>query len=398
MVEKALVRAREEVAVQEQLAKEVAHRMVARQARVRQEEEAVWRRRLEQLLKKVEEGPEQFQGPGSPTRCHQPNISPLHQLTWCHQPPFHLLPRFSTMVRGMALEYQQARGAPLTDMAHWFEHATRFLREEEMEAFNQLKKLMLFANKMLAEMAAEEEEEEDEVKELDRELEAMTEEKRVKVAKFKDIVKEDVRERFSDILREVSEELELPGGEVEQEEAMQAMADTLDQLVAKLAGSSEQVEGVRRQVEDIKAAAADTTDLKRDGKRSVKKELRDEEDEEIFGSDSEDDDLDATIAETRKKLVAMKAEADQLEKEVKTSAKATDNVKVSVTKMGLGEEVDAEQAATIAKRLEGTIKDKLAKLGIDTGNRPIEVNTLTLTLVLTLLLTLLLTLTLPLSR
>merc|ERR1719319_1308781 len=68
VVEKALVRAREEVAVQEQLAKEVAHRMVARQARVRQEEEAVWRRRLEQLLRKVEEGPEQFQGPGSPTR------------------------------------------------------------------------------------------------------------------------------------------------------------------------------------------------------------------------------------------------------------------------------------------------------------------------------------------
>merc|ERR1719319_706794 len=155
------------------------------------------------------------------------------------------------------------------------------------------------------------------------------------------------------------------------------MADTLDQLVAKLAGTSEQVQGVRQQVEDIKAAAADTIDLRRDGKRSVKKELRDEEDDEIFGSDSDDDDLDATVAETGRKLVAMKAEADQLEKDVKTAAKATDNVKVSVTKMGLGEEVDAEQASAIARRLEGTIKDKLAKLGIDTGNRPIEVKLVT---------------------
>jgi len=50
-----------------------------------------------------------------------------------------------------------------------------------------------------------------------------------------------------------------------------------------------------------------------------------------------------------------------------------------VTKMGpgVGEALDEQQAVKIAKRLEGTIKDKLAKLGIDTGNRPIEVKLIT---------------------
>ena len=64
----------------------------------------------------------------------------------------------------------------------------------------------------------------------------------------------------------------------------------------------------------------------------------------------------------------MEAEAEvaRLEDEAK-------NVKVSVTKLGTGEELSPEEAAKIAKRLEGTIKDKLAKLGIDTGSRPIEV-------------------------
>merc|ERR1712192_294039 len=56
------------------------------------------------------------------------------------------------------------------------------------------------------------------------------------------------------------------------------------------------------------------------------------------------------------------------------------NVKVSVTKLGTGEEINPEEAAKIAKRLEGTIKDKLAKLGIDTGSRPIEVKLVTSTI------------------
>ena len=43
-----------------------------------------------------------------------------------------------------------------------------------------------------------------------------------------------MREKFSDILKEVSDELELPEGDVDQDEAMRSMSELLDQLVSKL--------------------------------------------------------------------------------------------------------------------------------------------------------------------
>merc|ERR1712037_860223 len=222
-------------------------------------------------------------------------------------------------------------------------------------------------------------------------------------AKFKDIVKDDVREKFSDILKEVSDELELPEGDVDQDEAMRSMSELLDQLVSKLAGPSEKMAGVKKQALELKqaaeAVASESVNLKRDGKGSVKKELRDEgenqqrgdipireadedyddditrDDHLIFGQQEEEQDskLDAAITDTRKKLEEAEAEVARLENESK-------NVKVSVTKLGTGEELDPEEAAKIAKRLEGTIKDKLAKLGIDTGSRPIEVKLVTSTI------------------
>ena len=74
-----------------------------------------------------------------------------------------------------------------------------------------------------------------------------------------------------------------------------------------------------------------------------------------------------------KELARLEKEND-IEKELARLEKENENVKVSVTKLGTGEELNPEEAAKIAKRLEGTIKDKLAKLGIDTGSRPIEVS------------------------
>ena len=236
----------------------------------------------------------------------------------------------------------------------------------------------------------------EEMMEFSKEVDSLPEEKRIKVAKFKDIVKDDVREKFSDILKEVSDELELPEGDVDQDEAMRSMSELLDQLVSKLAGPSEKIAGVKKQALELKqaaeAVASGSVNLKRDGKRSVKKELREEgenqnqrgdipireadedyddditrDDHLIFGQEGEEDSkLDAAITDTRKELEEAEAEVARLENESK-------NVKVSVTKLGTGEELDPEEAAKIAKRLEGTIKDKLAKLGIDTGSRPIEV-------------------------
>ena len=380
VIEKALVKAREDVAVEEEKAKDISHKIVAQQGKLRLHEEFVWKRKLDILYHKMRSGPEQFTGSGSASR-------------------------FSNIVKEMAADYMKATGEPLVRMDDYFDYAKRYIKDSEVKSFEGLRKFMSFANKDLALNAVEaiKLNADEEMMEFSKEVESLPEEKRIKVAKFKDIVKDDVREKFSDILKEVSDELELPEGDVDQDEAMRSMSELLDQLVSKLAGPSEKMAEVKKQALEVKkqalelkqaaeAVASESVNLKRDGKRSVKKELRDEgenqhrgdipireadedyddditrDDHLIFGQQEEEQDskLDAAITDTRKKLEEAEAEVARLENESK-------NVKVSVTKLGTGEELDPEEAAKIAKRLEGTIKDKLAKLGIDTGSRPIEV-------------------------
>merc|ERR1719234_2426825 len=130
------------------------------------------------------------------------------------------------------------------------------------------------------------------------------------------------------------------------------MSELLDQLVSKLAGPSDKMAGVKKQALELKkaaeAVASESVNLKRDGKRSVKKELRedsedshhqrgdipfkeaDEDYDEIFGEEEEEEDakLDAAITDSRKKLEEAEAEVARLENE------NSKNVKVSVTKLG----------------------------------------------------------------
>ena len=366
VIEKALVKAREDVAIEEEKAKDVSHKIVAQQGKLKLHEEFVWKRKLDILYHKMRTGPEQFTGSGSTSR-------------------------FSNIVKEMASDYLKATGEPLIRMDDYFDYARRYIKDSEVKSFEGLRKFMSFANKDLALNAVEaiKQNADEELLDFSKEVDSMPEGKRIKVAKFKDIVKDDVREKFSDILKEVSDELELPEGDVDQDEAMKSMSELLDQLVSKLAGPGEKMAGVKKQAMELKqaaeAVASESVNLKRDGKKSVKKELREhpdhqrgdipirdtdldsEEDLEIFGEEEEDVELDAAITDTRKKLEEAEAEVARLEDEAK-------NVKVSVTKLGTGEELSPEEAAKIAKRLEGTIKDKLAKLGIDTGSRPIEVS------------------------
>merc|ERR1719234_718437 len=376
VIEKALVKAREDVAVEEEKAKDNSHKIVAQQGKLRLHEEFVWKRKLDILYHKMRTGPEQFTGSGSASR-------------------------FSNIVKELASDYMKATGEPLVKMDDYFDYAKRYIKDSEVKSFEGLRKFMKFANKDLALNAVEaiKLNADEEMMEFSKEVENLPEDKRIKVAKFKDIVKDDVREKFSDILKEVSDELELPEGDVDQDEAMKSMSELLDQLVSKLAGPSDKMAGVKKQALELKkaaeAVASESVNLKRDGKRSVKKELRedsedshhqrgdipfkeaDEDYDEIFGEEEEDEDdakLDAAISDTRKKLEEAEAEVARLENE------NSKNVKVSVTKLGTGEEINPEEAAKIAKRLEGTIKDKLAKLGIDTGSRPIEVKLVTSTI------------------
>merc|ERR1719480_470037 len=89
---------------------------------------------------------------------------------------------------------------------------------------------------------------------FDKEIENLSDEKIKTAAKFRDVVKDDVREKFSEILKEVSEELDLPEGDVDKDEAMAAMTETLDQLMNKLAGAGDKI---HKHVHNLKKVSRD---------------------------------------------------------------------------------------------------------------------------------------------
>merc|ERR1719402_847945 len=322
--EKALMKAREDVALEEEKAKDISHKIVAQQGKLKLHEEFVWKRKLDILYHKMRTGPEQFTGSGNPTR-------------------------FSNIVKEMASDYMKATGEPLLKMDDYFDYAKRYVKESELKSFEGLRKFMSFANKDLALNAVDEIKAnggDPEMAEFTKHIINLADDKKAKVEKFRDIVKDDVREKFSDILKEVSDELELPDGDVDPEEAMKTMSELLDQLISKLPGSSEKMEGVKKQARELKQAADKVAkesfvSLKRDGKKSVKKELRDEDEQQqqrgdipitkadeekeeeedettrdIFGgSDDQDAKLDAALRHTKKKLEEAEAEVARLEKE-----------------------------------------------------------------------------------
>merc|ERR1719266_2268788 len=64
VIEKALVKAREDVAGEEEKAKDISHKIVAQQGKLKLHEEFVWKRKLDILYHKMRTGPEQFTGSG----------------------------------------------------------------------------------------------------------------------------------------------------------------------------------------------------------------------------------------------------------------------------------------------------------------------------------------------
>merc|ERR1719244_1189518 len=194
---------------------------------------------------------------------------------------------------------------------------------------------MQFADGELLNIKYEEEVALDETQSFDEEINKLSNNNVEMAAKFRDVVKDDVREKFSEILKEVSEELDLPEGDVDKDEAMAAMTETLDKLMNKLAGTGDKIQNAQKQAASLrkitgdKAATDDILNLKRDNQKSVKKDLR-ERQVDILPEDGDG-----------------------------------------------GEGFDDEQTNKIVKKLEGTIRDKLSKLGLDTGGRPIEVKLIT---------------------
>jgi len=234
---------------------------------------------------------------------------------------------------------------------------------------------------------------------FDEEIDEMSDKNIERAAKFRDIVKDDVREKFSEILKEVSNELDIPEGDVDKDEAMAAMTETLDKLMNKLSGAGDKIHNAQKHVANLKkvtgdkAATDDIVNLKRDNKKSVKKELRENRADIMPDDENEgDDEIDEKLKDTMKQLEDAEAEVESLEKEIHQlsnspqlqetnaveSTSDLKNVKVSLTNLSPGVEgLDDEQTNKIVKKLEGTIRDKLSKLGLDTGGRPIEVKLIT---------------------
>lgn len=198
-----------------------------------------------------------------------------------------------------------------------------------------------------------------------------------------DEFEKELENGIKDIIKESEQELgaqmdNAETGELlaEHKDQIRTLLNQLDEAEAKLARVNKDIDKVQNFIEEreqemVDVAKEDDDDvfpedeiydeelpasLKRDGKRSVKKELRDEDVEE---------------------MVAEKAEHLSPIQDGATS----DNIKVKVTDINSAVSGLDGTASNlkVTKRLEGMIKEKLTKSGIDTGGRQIEVKLVTST-------------------
>ena len=352
-IEKALSRAHDSVAELEQQAKDVSHQLVAAQNRLMKTEEREWNARLTQIRDLIKSGD-------------------LH--LEIHKNPF---------LNHMVKDYRKVTNERLKSIDDYIKVARKivgdtFPEDDLTEISNELQ--------IYNEFLPLETEFMDEILEL-------SEDNLETAAKFKDVVKDDIRAKFKDILKEVSDELDIPDGDVDKDEAMAEMSKTLDRLMTKIAGTGKAIDRVQKNVDDLKQitrdkAATDEMSLKRDNKPSVKKDLSQQEEEVEDYEDVEDNEEDIEdeedlegLEEAEDLLDQAEAELSALEKEMKDlqttgEKEASDNVKVSVTNMSPGVATD-EKTGEIMKQLEDNIKNKLSKLGLDTGGRPIEIKLIT---------------------
>lgn len=414
-LEKAVAAAKEKVRLFEGASKDVSRMIVAKQGNLRLLEEQLWTGRIEVLVEMMKQGATDF----------------------------------TEQLQDMADDYRKITNERLLKIDDYFKVAKAIVNFDDIEDSDKLEIFMKFADGELMSVA---EKDGEAIMKFNREVDKLSEARLSRAAKFRDVIKDDVREKFGEILKEVSDELELPDGDVDKDDAMKAMSETLDQLIGKLSVNGDRLNKVQKQVADLKKLTADQDEtdriasLRRDNKKTVKKDLWVDENgfargsipgihksddyqpddssvaltseshdkEELLSGDSTTDNepnsldkeelqetkdiekLDSEIKELDNEIKELDTEESELEKIIKDlkgqsgkqlipnklPAADLDKVKVSVTKVtAIGDstasDIDEEQTAKIVKRLEGTLKDKLGKLGLETGGRPIEVKLIT---------------------
>jgi len=180
-------------------------------------------------------------------------------------------------------------------------------------------------------------------------------------ARKDDTIKEKVTGQIPSVLKATMEELGLRHEELDKK--MDVMGDKFADLLDKLKGAEKDLDSSLRS-------------LKRDGKKSVKKELRMEEEEKV-------EDANKVLKETKMKLMELESELDEVEEGVLETRKqlksGSDKVAVELqqfTQNGL-EDMDGSGSNKLAKEIELTIHKKLEKMGMKFNEKPIEIKVIT---------------------
>jgi len=172
-------------------------------------------------------------------------------------------------------------------------------------------------------------------------------------------LKKRVKDEFPQIVKDAMKDLGIKDEDLNSmDDTMAAMEDELNVLLKKLQGQEK-----------------GTASLKRDGKRSVKKELREDE-----SQDNDDNEAVKTIQETVERLKQMESTLDNVEEGLKEKKekllKEINKVKSTEgdDSSSKGENLDEESKRFLGD-LETKLKSKIEKLGLDKLNleSPIEV-------------------------
>merc|ERR1719319_1234685 len=362
-------------------------------------------------------------------------------------------------------DYKSMTGKTLLFMSQWFELVEKDVQDQDLE---KIRTFMKFADGELPSVTevsgsepsglddVKQEDGDDEMEEFDQKIDSLSGKEKQRLGKIRNVLKDDLKDQFAEILKEVKDDLDLEEADLDRDLAMDKLAETLDDLMGKLSGAEEKIDRVHKHVEKVKKMV-DTANkeengkdsihedgilspniqkegTKHDGKKSVKKELNDAEDE-IFGegdkelvkSDEEEnfnyEEAHQQLLEVEKKLVdlnqnleyetkqlqkltklqdATKASPDVLDgKDVLDKVDGKDamdkvdgkdalddpnKVEVKITKLNSNpKSLDgplssmSTQDEKIVKKLETSMKDKLEKFGLETGGK-IEVKLITTTL------------------
>jgi len=168
-------------------------------------------------------------------------------------------------------------------------------------------------------------------------------------------VKKKVKDELPNIMKDAMKELGMQDEEFEgMDETMSAMELELNQLMEKLQGASGKESG----------------GLKRDGKRSVKKDLRENEDGLSYDEPS-DDDTTKTLEHAVERLKEMNSELDSVEEDLKDKksrlmkdiekAKKNGGVVPPDDKSDLSD----EKVSKMYSQLQHNLKSKIENLGLD---------------------------------